>query len=117
MSYEPGIFAGQKRTALVYTFPNAVPLVGKERRWKQVTIALLVCSGVHPDYGFSISRRCLANSVGHLASLTKQPGDPVRGALGDGADLIAQHASVAVYMTEMFGVLMADAFATQYRHP
>ncbi|MET1153199.1 hypothetical protein, partial [Arthrobacter sp.] len=42
--------------------------------------------------------------------------DPVRAALGDGADLIAQHASVAVYITEMFGVLMEDAFATQYRH-
>ena len=43
--------------------------------------------------------------------------DPVRVALGGGADLIAQHASVAVYMTEMFGVLMQDASATQYRHP
>ncbi|WP_459384456.1 BUD32 family EKC/KEOPS complex subunit [Arthrobacter humicola] len=42
--------------------------------------------------------------------------DPVRAAVGEGADLIAQHASVAVYITEMFGVLMEDAFATQYRH-
>ncbi|MBP2387784.1 AarF/UbiB family protein [Paeniglutamicibacter kerguelensis] len=40
--------------------------------------------------------------------------DPVRVALGGGADLIAQHASVAVYMTEMFGVLMQDASATRY---
>lgn len=43
--------------------------------------------------------------------------DPVRVALGNGADLIGQHASVAVYITEMFAVLMQDAFATQYRHP
>ena len=40
--------------------------------------------------------------------------DPVRVALGGGADLIAQHASVAVYITEMFGVLMQDASATRY---
>jgi len=40
--------------------------------------------------------------------------DPVRVALGAGADLIAQHASVAVHITEMFGVLMQDAFATRY---
>lgn len=43
--------------------------------------------------------------------------DPVRAALGDGADLIAQHASIAVYITEMFRALMQDAFATRYRHP
>jgi hypothetical protein len=43
--------------------------------------------------------------------------DPVRAALGDGADLIAQHASIAVHMTEMFRALMQDAFATRYRHP
>ncbi|MCF2572058.1 hypothetical protein [Brevibacterium sp. UCMA 11754] len=40
---------------------------------------------------------------------------PVRAALGDkGADLIAEHASVAVRMTEMFAVLMQDAFGTRY---
>jgi hypothetical protein len=43
--------------------------------------------------------------------------DPVRAALGGGADLIAQHASIAVYITEMFRALMQDAFATRYRHP
>lgn len=43
--------------------------------------------------------------------------DPVRAALGAGADLIAEHSSTAVYITEMFSALMRDAFATQYRHP
>lgn len=43
--------------------------------------------------------------------------DAVRAALGDGADLIAQHASVAVHTTEMFGLLMQDATATRYRQP
>jgi hypothetical protein len=43
--------------------------------------------------------------------------DPVRAALGNGADLIARHASIAVYMTEMFRALIQDAFATRYRHP
>lgn len=42
---------------------------------------------------------------------------PIRAALGDGADLIAQYASVAVYVTEMFGVLIQDASAMLYRHP
>lgn len=41
--------------------------------------------------------------------------DPVRVALGASADLIAQHASVAVYITEMFGALMQDASATRYK--
>ncbi|GAA1345068.1 hypothetical protein [Arthrobacter roseus] len=40
--------------------------------------------------------------------------DPVRVVLGRGADLIAQHANVAVYITEMFGALMQDASATRY---
>lgn len=40
--------------------------------------------------------------------------DPVRVALGGSADLIAQHASVAIYITEMFGALMQDASATRY---
>ncbi|WP_426988586.1 protein kinase domain-containing protein [Pseudarthrobacter sp. Y6] len=40
--------------------------------------------------------------------------DPVRVALGSSADLIARHANVAVYITEMFGVLMQDASATRY---
>ncbi|WP_427171805.1 hypothetical protein [Arthrobacter sp. 92] len=40
--------------------------------------------------------------------------DPVRVALGGGADLIAQHASIAVYITEMFSALMQDASATRY---
>ena len=43
--------------------------------------------------------------------------DPVRAALGDGADLIAQYAGIAVDMTEMFSILMQDALATRYRHP
>lgn len=43
--------------------------------------------------------------------------DPVRAVLGDGTDLIAQHASVAIYITEMFAALMQDALSTQYRHP
>ncbi len=40
--------------------------------------------------------------------------DPVRVALGESADLIARHAAVAVYVTEMFGILMNDASATRY---
>lgn len=40
--------------------------------------------------------------------------DPIRVALGGSADLIAQHATVAVYITEMFGALMKDASATRY---
>lgn len=40
--------------------------------------------------------------------------DPVRVALGGSTDLIAQHASAAVYITEMFGALMHDASATRY---
>jgi len=43
--------------------------------------------------------------------------DPVRVALGGSADLIAQHAKVAVYITEMFGLLMQDASATRYNSP
>ena len=43
--------------------------------------------------------------------------DPVRAALGDGADLIAQYASVAVSMTEMFHALMQDALAARHRQP
>ncbi|MBG6192423.1 hypothetical protein IWX64_003395 [Arthrobacter sp. CAN_A212] len=38
----------------------------------------------------------------------------MRAALGEGADLIAEHASVAVYMTEMFSILLKDASATRY---
>ncbi|WP_146070908.1 hypothetical protein [Arthrobacter sp. B1805] len=41
----------------------------------------------------------------------------VRATLGDGADLIAQHAGVAISMTEMFGDLMQDVTATRYRRP
>lgn len=40
--------------------------------------------------------------------------EPVRAALGASADLIADHASVVVRMTEMFAVLMRDAFGTRY---
>lgn len=40
--------------------------------------------------------------------------DPVRAALGASADLIAEHASVVVRMTEMFAVLMQDAFGAGY---
>lgn len=40
--------------------------------------------------------------------------EPVRVALGESADLIALHAPVAVYITELFGVLLKDASATQY---
>lgn len=43
--------------------------------------------------------------------------DPIRAALGDGADLIAQHASVTVYISTMFGALMQDASAPLYRRP
>ena len=42
---------------------------------------------------------------------------PVRAALGDGADLIAQHAGTAVYISEMFRALEHDVFATSYQHP
>lgn len=40
--------------------------------------------------------------------------DPIRAALGDSADLIAQYASVAIYITELFSALLQDAFATRY---
>lgn len=40
--------------------------------------------------------------------------DPVRAVLAGGADLIARHANVAVYITEMFDLLMQDASATRY---
>ncbi|MBO0895286.1 MULTISPECIES: phosphotransferase [Arthrobacter] len=43
--------------------------------------------------------------------------DPVRAVLGDGADLIAEYAGIAVYMTEMFEALMQDALAVRYRRP
>lgn len=39
---------------------------------------------------------------------------PVRNALGGSADLIAQHANTAIYITEMFSSLMQDASATRY---
>lgn len=42
--------------------------------------------------------------------------DPVRAALGSGADLIAQHAGTAISMTEMFAGLMENARAPGYRH-
>jgi hypothetical protein len=41
--------------------------------------------------------------------------NPIRAALGDGADLVAQLADVAVYMTEMFAALRQDASAMAYR--
>lgn len=41
--------------------------------------------------------------------------EPVRAALGVGADLIAQYAGVAVSMTEMFRALTQDALAARYR--
>lgn len=41
--------------------------------------------------------------------------EPVRAALGLGADLIAQYAGVAVSMTEMFRALTQDALAARYR--
>ncbi len=40
--------------------------------------------------------------------------EPVRVALGGSADLMARHAPVAVYITEMFDVLMQDASAVRY---
>lgn len=40
--------------------------------------------------------------------------DAVRVVLGGSADLIARNANVAVYITEMFEVLMQDASATRY---
>lgn len=40
--------------------------------------------------------------------------DPVRAVLGTSTDLIAYHASVVVRMTEMFAVLMRNAFGTRY---
>jgi hypothetical protein len=59
-----------------------------------------------------------AQRLGLLRAAADDPAtpalDPVRVALGVSADLIALHASVAVYMTEMFVVLMKDASATRY---
>ncbi|MBD8045374.1 hypothetical protein H9638_16320 [Arthrobacter sp. Sa2BUA2] len=43
--------------------------------------------------------------------------EPVRAALGDGADLIAQHAGMAADMTEMFRILRQDALAVRYQQP
>ena len=40
---------------------------------------------------------------------------PVRAALGNGADLIAQYAGVALYITELFAALKQDTFAAEYR--
>lgn len=40
--------------------------------------------------------------------------DPVRDALGDSVDLMAQYANIAVYATEMFDALMTNATATRY---
>lgn len=40
--------------------------------------------------------------------------DPVRAALGSGADLIADHANVVVRMTEMFAILTRDFFGARY---
>lgn len=40
--------------------------------------------------------------------------EPVRAALGSGADLIADYANLVVRMTEMFAILMRDAFGTRY---
>ena len=40
---------------------------------------------------------------------------PVRAALGSGADLIAQHADTAIYITEMFAALTQDVHAAEYR--
>lgn len=40
--------------------------------------------------------------------------DPARAVLGESATLIAHHSKVVVDMTEMFAVLMQDAFGAQY---
>lgn len=40
--------------------------------------------------------------------------EPVREALGDGTDIIAQYADLAVTMTEMYSELLDDATATEY---
>lgn len=40
--------------------------------------------------------------------------EPIRAALGEGAGLIAHHANVSIAMTEMFTVLMQDAFSARY---
>lgn len=41
--------------------------------------------------------------------------DPVREALGDGADIIAKFADIAADMTEMYSMLLKDATATEYQ--
>lgn len=43
--------------------------------------------------------------------------DPVRAALGSGADLIAQYADTAIYITELFAALTQNVYATEYRRP
>ncbi|WAP50585.1 hypothetical protein OL239_11125 [Arthrobacter sp. ATA002] len=58
--------------------------------------------------------KLLANAA---ADATTPALDPVRDALGVGADLMAQYAGIAVYMTEMFRDLMHDALAVRYRRP
>lgn len=69
------------------------------------------------ELGFTSGPQRLELLRAAAADSTTPALDPVRAALGDGTDLIAQHASVAVYITEMFAVLMQDASTTQYRHP
>lgn len=55
-----------------------------------------------------------------LRAVAADPGTsalkPIRAALGEGADLIAEHANVALYMTEMFSILLKDASATRYHN-
>lgn len=62
-----------------------------------------------------------SSAEGRLALLRAAAGDgsaseldPVRVALGSGADLIADHAGVVVRMTEMFALLIRDAFGARY---
>ena len=67
------------------------------------------------DIGYTSGPQRLALLRAAVADTATSALDPVRLALGSSADLIAQHAKAAVYITEMFDALMQDASATRYR--
>lgn len=67
------------------------------------------------DIGYTSGPQRLALLRAAAADPATSTLDPVRLALGGSADLIAQHAKAAVYITEMFDALMQDASATRYR--
>lgn len=66
------------------------------------------------ELGYTSGSRRLELLRAASADSTAPALEPVRAVLGESADLIAQHANVAVCITEMFAVLMQDVFGTRY---